>query len=1252
MSRKNEPQRIPEKNHHVITNENFEFISLQNTLPMTSPKSTELLGRYLEENPIGSAICENYNHWIRDVFPEQLKARKFPGKYSNIDGNFYFTTCKYEEWYNEPITPDEAKSTKKTYSVVVKGSLYFQTNDGKSILVGKEGIDLLRIPVPIGAYLDSSRRRKNLLEATKMGGNPYQSIGYFIVDGNEVSVIGKIKLMTDKFLIFKDVNLKTWICQCITSDIIRTSILTFALGVSKKGRTKLDKEKNRYRENSINVSFNKIKPKETIPYFILMEYLFPEKSVDNIIEDIKNHVKKEQMGKVETYIGYSVIHYQQEKIEISKSSNDYRDSLSKYMANRMTSGDPDQNKLRELILSNILHSVEIHNKYNILMMMMVNFLNFLSDQKYPDDRNSWINKKIELASDILQFAFSATWNKVFSDKKSIFDHSTSVSKVFMEVEKNFNKLLKGNPNLKLSGYQGVDEGDVQYINAIDLGSFASIVTKARSGTSHHVKDFNVRAVDPAGIGFMCVIRSPDSEDAGLSEYMASTSKVTKTLNQNQHEIQKNIIRGELIQTDISEDSIPVFYNGILLGYGNSDIRQRLVEMRRRQEIDIFTTVVEEKNFAVRVYTTPGRLVRPLIIVDDGVPRILQAFENAAGEVIDDPYDLSISELIESEIIEFVSPEEVDLHCLIASGIETFEEVKLRPLSREEEQKIQIIKDGLLKYLEKKGVTKQIYSNFVKMSGSNENKLDELQIEQKRIIENLIENFDVIYREVKTKLIPKKERYIKERNKIILGNKISLDKYTHCEIHPGAIVNAVLLTSPNPEHSQTARNVYEANMTSQTMSSYANKDTRFNDPARYIGFMNQRPIVESVGSEAIGMVKAPTGSMVEMAIKIDDQNQEDAIILNQTSADMGFGAVMKYHSVSVSIIPSEGESFRVPDLNRGFIQNPEIWHAIDVNTGFARVGSHIREGDVIVAKIKNIGPRIEDISHKAKMGEHGIVDAVITNKATSEVRSVTIVLRQFTSISNGDKGESRYAQKNTQYICPEVDLPFIPSSLGKGLVTKRVPDLILNPHAIPSRMTAGLLLEIVASTGGIMNGERLNGTIFDEFDIEGIKRKLIHMGISPKLKMQFIDGRTGKSVKSLIFSGKIYYRPLKHRADDKFQGRGDIGPIDRYHRNPIKSKSRGGGLKTGEMEHRALMTAGSYSVIKSKYIHDAAEVQVLFCKCGRPSYLRVDTEAESQVICQYCKKQTDVRLITLPYATMLVYYHLLSIGVEMTFMRGD
>jgi DNA-directed RNA polymerase II subunit RPB2 len=458
-------------------------------------------------------------------------------------------------------------------------------------------------------------------------------------------------------------------------------------------------------------------------------------------------------------------------------------------------------------------------------------------------------------------------------------------------------------------------------------------------------------------------------------------------------------------------------------------------------------------------------------------------------------------------------------------------------------------------------------------------------------------------------------------------------HTHCEIHPHMILGHMASTIPLSNHNQSPRNAYQSAMAKQSMSLYASNYTKRLDKNGYLLCSPERPIVETQIMDILRMNEMPSGCNAIVAIACySGYNQEDSVILNRGSLHRGFMRGLYYtlykdeEHRNVASGREERFSKARQDTTRGFKSGS--YSAIQEN-GIPMKNAIIQENDVVIGKVVNVktdphGYLYRDLSTTHKNTESARIDGVWQDKNSDGYPFVKVRVVSERIPQIGDKFASRSGQKGTcGMILDECDMPFTASGLR--------PDIIMNPHAIPSRMTIAQLLETMYGRVGTRLGTLGDGTPYTHLGLPELRQHMLNLGLHPHGNEIMYNGMTGEMMEVEIFIGTTHYQRLKHMVIDKQHSRSK-GPIVSLTRQPCEGRSRDGGLRIGEMERDVFIAHGISAFAKERLMDVSDPFTTGTCiKCGSLSTMN---EKDKLYECRNCGNKTGLEYKTIPYAVKL------------------
>jgi len=598
------------------------------------------------------------------------------------------------------------------------------------------------------------------------------------------------------------------------------------------------------------------------------------------------------------------------------------------------------------------------------------------------------------------------------------------------------------------------------------------------------------------------------------------------------------------------DATKVFVNGVWMGIHREApyLHENLLNMRRggqlKHEVSIVRDIREKE---LRLFTDAGRICRPLFIVNKEEQTLklkksdLKRLEDISdGNLAPAEGFTAWEELLKAGIVEYVDAEEEET-ILIAMTAEDLENA--RTVSGKEE--------------------------LVRSRAAH-----------------TLEGFDPAAR-------------VKSSN--------WARTYTHMEIHPSMILGVCASIIPFPDHNQVScftveiycilmlgqspRNTYQSAMGKQAMGIYLTNYQLRMDTMANILYYPQKPLATTRSMEYLKFSELPAGQNAIVAILCySGYNQEDSVIMNQSSIDRGLFRSLYYRAYTdteKNVGMQKVETFEKPDRNETLRMkhgSSDRYAKLDID-GLISPATNVNGDDIIIGKTAPIPPESEelgqrsqlhqkrDVSTPLKSTEQGVVDQVMITTNGEGLKFVKIRVRSTRVPQIGDKFASRHGQKGTIGITyRQEDMPFT----AEGIT----PDIIINPHAIPSRMTIGHLVECLLSKLSTLTGSEGDATPFTDLTVESVSKLLREKGYQSRGLEEMYHGHTGRKLQAQVYFGPTYYQRLKHMVDDKIHARAR-GPLQILTRQPVEGRSRDGGLRFGEMERDCMISHGIAGFLKER-----------------------------------------------------------------------
>ena len=435
--------------------------------------------------------------------------------------------------------------------------------------------------------------------------------------------------------------------------------------------------------------------------------------------------------------------------------------------------------------------------------------------------------------------------------------------------------------------------------------------------------------------------------------------------------------------------------------------------------------------------------------------------------------------------------------------------------------------------------------------------------------------------------------------------------THLEIEPFTILGVCAGLIPYPHHNQSPRNTYQCAMGKQAMGSIAYNQRNRIDTLLYSLVYPQAPLVKSKTIDLIQFDKLPAGQNASIAVmSYSGYDIEDALILNKASLDRGFGRCLVYRKQTCSLKRYANQTFdRILGPTRDAATKKPIWkHEVLDQDGICAPGERVANRQVLVNKSVPIvtqsiqttptgvreqgGYKDSPITYKGPTDSY--VERVLITSNTEESYLIKMLMRTTRRPEIGDKFSSRHGQKGVcGLIGNQEDMPFNDQGV--------CPDIVMNPHGFPSRMTVGKLIELLAGKAGVLDGKFHYGTAFGGDKVADVSEDLVRNGFNYAGKDYLTSGITGEPLSVYVFFGPVYYQKLKHMVLDKIHARSK-GPRAVLTRQPTEGRSREGGLRLGEMERDCLISYGASMLLLERLMISSDIFEVDVCgKCGLLGY---------------------------------------------------
>jgi DNA-directed RNA polymerase subunit B len=987
-------------------------------------------------------------------------------------------------------------------------------------------------------------------ELMAIGEDPKDPGGYFIINGNEKVIVAQEDLAVNRIIVGPAV--------AGTAKITHSAkVVSTTLGIRRQVIV------DRMSDGSLEVTVSKLNYR--IPFVVLMKALGFEKEVEIALAVSPDpDVQRELLPSFEKVA------------DIVKT----RDDALRFLGNRLAPGQPvdvriarAEEFLDNQLLPHLGTSPQDRRKKGYYLAEMANrVLQLYLGKRSPDDKDHYSNKRIRLAGDLIAEIFRDSLEVFVRTIQSKLEEHVAQGKRIRLVnlirpdiitERLRTAIATGNWTQDRTGIS----------QALDRTNWISLLSHLRrvvSPLSREQAHFEARDLHGTHWGRLCPFETPEGVNCGLVKNLALMAYISVGVDERYVEemlykefgvIPLDDLIAEAVKTGVAPEVMvkgcKVFLNGRPIGYHPNGLElANAIRARRRQNKLCHGRVEEHRCFEINVAyirdisteevyvnTDEGRLLRPVIVVEKGKPKLtvehVKLLEKGKWTFWD---------LVEKGIVEFLDPDEEE------------------------------------------------------------------------------------------------NAYVAELLTDLTG------EHTHLELWPGGIMGVSASTIPYVEHNQSPRNTYQSAMAKQALGLYALNYRYRMDSHSYLLQYPQKPIVQTRALDLIGYNERPSGQNAIVAImSFTGYNIEDAIIFNKTSVDYGFARAYFFRVYSAQELDYPGglsDRITVPSPKlydhkgdqyyRKLAPDGIIYPEVEVEGGDVLIGRESpprfmgEERVVSTALISN-----RDTSVQLRYGESGVVDTVVYTRTLEKNKLVKVRVRDLRIPEIGDKFASRHGQKGViGMIFPGYDMPYTEDGI--------VPDIILNPHAIPSRMTVGQLLEEIAGKLGAIKARFIDASPFYKEDIDGLRFELLKLGYDPNAREVVYDGRTGEIVERPVVVGVSFYQRLYHMVSDKMHARA-TGKVQLLTRQPTEGKARQGGLRFGEMERDSLVGHGASMLVRDRLL-EASDSYILYvCRlCGHISWYN---RRKGVYECPIHGAEGDIKPVKVPYAFKLLLQELMSMAIK-------
>jgi DNA-directed RNA polymerase subunit B len=1020
------------------------------------------------------------------------------------------------------------------------------------------------------------------------GEDPLDPGGYFVIGGTERVLITLEDLAPNRILVEYNERYGTRIQVA----------KVFSQKEGYRALTVVEKKKDGVLMVSVPAASGQI------PLIILMKALGMEKD-NEIFESIVSDPRMEE-------IVYANIEDAQDKKNFPPNGIYTTEDALGYLEKKFATGQAKEFRVKKIesiidrsLLPHLGDTAEDRLKKAVFLGRIArNVLELSLGIRREDDKDHYANKRLKLAGDLMEDLFRVAFTNLIKDLKYQLERSVARKKDIkiqsaIRPDLLTHRLLHA---LATGNWVGGRAGVSQLLDRTSNMSTASHLRRVTSPLTRSQPHFEARDLHPTQWGRLCPNETPEGQNCGLVKNAALIVDVSEGIPESEVIIQLRDLGVREAKFSEMMEQTRVYVNGDLIGVVR-DGEKLVGEIReRRRTGKIYGQRSHELNVHfdrttndVYINCDEGRLRRPLVVARNGTTLLNYHVLREVGEG-----RRGWGELIRGGLVEWIDAEEEEDSYIC---VEPFTIPEKCPHCSS------ILSSGDVRWINMGMQESDAKLECVRCSGT-------------------------------------------------FSSTLLLSKdHTHLEVDPMVILGVCAGLVPYPEHNASPRVTMGAGMAKQSLGLGASNYRLRPDTRGHLLHYPQKPLVQTTQMNFTGFNERPAGqNFVVAIISHYGYNMQDAVIMNRGSIERGLGRssfLRSYRAEERRYPGGQEDHFEIPSPDvRG--ARADVAYSNLGEDGLISPETFVNGGDVLIGKTSP--PRFleeetdfltpqkrRETSITVRAGESGYVDSVILTESENGSRLVRVKVRDERIPELGDKFASRHGQKGVVgLLVPQESMPFTCDG--------SVPDLIINPHSIPSRMTVAHVLEMVGGKVASLSGRFVDGTAFSGEKEESLRSELLKMGFRNNGKEVMYDGTTGRMIQAEIFIGVIYYQKLHHMVSGKLHVR-SRGPVQILTRQPTEGRSRQGGLRFGEMERDTLIAHGAAMVIKDRLLDESDGTYQYVCgnpDCGHIAYV----DRRGLVRCPACGNTSNIHLIQTSYAFLLLMYELMSLGVVMRLQLED
>ena len=1004
---------------------------------------------------------------------------------------------------SEEVLPYEVRLRNLTYSAPITLEMTIK-KDGQ---IDSEVVEIGKIPVMVGSNVCNTHGMSKE-ELINNYNDPLDPGGYFIINGNERVMVMSEDLAENQPFIEnnskKELHLRLF---------------------SSRGTYRIPTTITESKEGILEVSFSRFRD---LPAVVILKALGMVKE-----SDIAKFIGRETDSVI-------VNLYEFVNINTSEDALMYIAEKASLQGTKKEILDRAKQRIDSYLYPHIGQKKEDRIKKAITLCKLIKqYLIVKENPHLKTDKDHYANKRVRLSGDLLSSLFRVNLGVLVRDIHYSLQKASKRKKIFSirTIAKSTLFSHRIESAIATGSWTGERSGVTQNMDKTNYLAIISQLQRVSSMLPSEQENFLARTLHPTHYGKFCPIETPEGTEIGLRKNLAILCQISTRTDLDENKFLKDLESEGLDKEGVA--GTDVFLNGRFIGNvaSHEEFVNKIRERRRDGELPSQLNIKSDPNFEIiTISTEPGRALRPLIIVDNGIPRL----------------------------------------------------------------------------------TKQHL----------------IRLEQNEI------NWDYL---IKEKIVEYLDTSEEENALVSLYEEELTSEHTHLEIDPMDLLGVVTSLVPYGNHDQSSRLNRGSKTQKQALGLYAaNYLCRLDTDVSILQYP-QKPIVRSFVYDTLDTY--PAGQNLVVAIMTHEgYNMEDALVFNQGSIDRGVGRSFYFrpHSaVEMNYAGSFKDEIIIPDKDTSGFKTEASYKKLE-DDGVVYPEADVGEGEVLIGKVsppkflseaREISVRTKkESSVTMRQEEKGIVESVFITQDSEGNKIVQVKTRDLRIPELGDKFATSHGQKGViGAIIPEDDVSFT----SRGIR----PDVIFNPHGLPSRMTMGYLLELLAGKVGCLRGEVVDGTPFSGETKNELEDQLVKLGFRYDGKETMYNGVTGKRMDIKIFIGNLYYLKLKYMVANKMHGRAS-GKIALLTRQPIEGRSRGGALRLGEMEQQALVAHGASLLLKERY--DSDKVVLYICsKCGT---IAVEDNIRERIYCPSCSSE-EAEPVEVSYAFKLLLEELQGLHIQ-------